>query len=169
MPLKLVLALLLSVVFARDCTGDIVHDVTSWNLTVFNAGPGDAIVGISAQDLHRRAVVPAGDSVTATTYAGGSIVISASPAADVVAQLKTRRDQLTAKLAAKPIDLVTSVEIYNQLIQVNAEIRAYESEQHGSVCTMELHMPVGGQEEDRPGFVWRATFDGSRFNLNCDN
>lgn len=160
MPLKLVLALLLVVVFQPVCAVGVLR----WQITVTNAGPGDAIVGISARDVKRRAVVPAGTSVTATSFAGGSVLIWASPAADVLAQMKARRDQIAAKLDAKPIDFAESIEIYNQLGQVNAEIRAYESEEHSSLCTYELAKNLDGKGI---GVSASASFDGSRFNLAC--
>jgi uncharacterized repeat protein (TIGR01451 family) len=168
MPLKLVLALLLVVaVVPEECgmtPADFGNMVVSYDITVTNVGPGDAIVGISATDVKRRAVVPAGTSVTATSYASGSLLISASPAADVLAQMKARRDQIAAKLDAKPIDSATSIEIYNQLGQVNAEIHAYESEQHRSLCTYELEPDGFGHGH---GVAASASFDGSRFNLAC--
>jgi hypothetical protein len=163
MPLKLVLALLLLVGLGERC--DIPWTaVVSWNITVTNAGPGDAIVGINGWDVHLRAVVPAGESATITSFTKGGVLISATPTAGVLAQMMARRDQIAAKLDAKPIDSAKSIEIYNQLGQVNAEIRAYESEQHSSVCTAELKPDLFGKGI---GVSARATFDGSRFNLTC--
>jgi hypothetical protein len=78
--------------------------------------------------------------------------------------MKGRRDQIAAKLQARPIDLATSIEIYHQLGQVNAEIHAYESEQHRSLCTYDLAPDGFGHGHD---VAARASFDGSRFNLAC--
>jgi len=164
MPLKLVLATLLALVFAKTCGFDNVG-IVSWDITVTNAGPGDAMVNISATDVWRRGVVPAGTSVTVTSLSGGSVLISASPAADVLAQMKARRDQIAAKLDAKPIDLAKSTEIYNQLEQVNAEIRAYESVEHLSLCTIQLIRDT--QDDDGIDVSATVSFDGSRFNLAC--
>jgi len=164
MPLKLVLALLLVVFPAKTCGLNGVG-FASWDITVTNAGPGDAMVGISGRDVNRRGVVPAGTSVSVTSLAGGSVLISASPAADVLAQMKARRDQIAAELDAKPIDLAKSIEIYKQLGQVNAEIRAYQGEEHGSQCTIELIRDT--QDDDGIDVSATVSFDGSRFNLAC--
>jgi hypothetical protein len=167
MPLKLVLALLLLVGLGEKRCDPIWDVVVSHDITVTNAGPGDAIVGISASDVKRRAVVPAGTSVTVTSHAGGSVLISTTPAAAVLAQMKARRDEIAAKLAAKPIDFATSIEIYNQMKQVNAEILAYSDSEHRSLCTIELQTDkVLGRGVNVSAI---ATFDGSRFNLNCEN
>ena len=164
MPLKLVLALLLLVGLGARC--DPLSDVVvSYDITVTNAGPGDAIVGISGRDVKRRAVVPAGTSVTAQSFAGGSVLISASPVAGVLAQMKFRRDQIAAELDAKPIDSAKSIEIYKQLGLVNADIRAYGGEQHGSQCTIELIRDT--QDDDGIEVSATASFDGLGFNLAC--
>jgi hypothetical protein len=166
MYLKLGLALL--VIFGgQQCHFDInnLDDlVVSYEITVVNSSTADAVVGIFGKDVKRRAIVTAGSGETATSFGGGSVLISVSPAQDVLAQMKARRDEVAAKLDAKPLDLAKSIGIYDQLNQINAQIRAYESEQHGSLCSVELKTDSKGKGMN---VSVTATYDGSRFVLAC--
>jgi hypothetical protein len=162
------LGLVLLVIFGgRQCdftVGNLGDLVVTYDITVVNSSAAPAIVGIYGGDVKRRAVVTAGTSVTATSFKGGSVLISVSPAEDVLAHMKARRDQIAAKVDAKPLDLSKSIEIYNQLNQVNAEIRSFESEQHGSLCTVALKTDSKGKGVN---VSFTATIEGSRFILAC--
>jgi hypothetical protein len=168
MMLKLGLALL--VIFGgRQCDidiGNLDELVVTNDITVTNAGPGvDAVVNISGKDVKRRAIVKAGASVTASSFGGGTVLIAVTLANDVVGPMKARRDALVAQLDAKPLDLAKTLEIYRQLENLNGEIRAWESERHGSLCTVELKKNSKGKGID---VSVTATFvDGTRFDLAC--
>lgn len=164
MILKVGLALLL-ILGGRSCdVGNLGNLIVTYGITVTNNGPTAAVVIISGKDLKRRAVVAANTSVTATSFAGGSLLISASPATDYLAVLKARRDEIAAKLNARPLDLSNTLQVYGQLQVVNSQILAYQDEQRSSLCSIELKTDSNGKGIDVSA---TTTFDGSRFNLAC--
>jgi hypothetical protein len=166
MILKVGLALLI-ILGGKSCNidfGNLDELVVTYDITVANQGPGPAIVAIYGKDVKRRAIVAAGTSVTATSFAGGSVLISVSPATDYLALLKARRDEIVANLNNKPLDLGKSLEVYRQLEVVNQQILSYQNEQHGSLCSVELKTDSKGKGVDVSA---TTTFADSRFTLAC--
>jgi hypothetical protein len=170
MHLKALLLLLLTISLAApkscDISGGNLGDLVAiYDITVTNGGPQDALLYIAGKDVRRRAIVPPGGSVQATSFVGGSILVGASPGADVVAALKKHRDAISAKLDVKPLDLSATIAIYDELQKISQEIRFYESGQHGSLCTFDLRPDAAtGKGTNGTG---TATLDGDRWVLAC--
>jgi hypothetical protein len=166
--LLLLLVLTLSLAAPKGCdisAGNLGDFVATYEITVTNGGPDDALLYVAGKDVQRRAIVPPGGSVHQTSFVGGSILVGASPGVDVVAAMTKRRDAISAKLDVKPLDLAASTAIYNELEQLSREIQFYESGQHGSQCTFDLKPdPTSGKGVNATA---TATLDGDRWVLAC--
>jgi hypothetical protein len=166
--LLLLLVLTVSLAAAKGCdisAGNVGDFIVTYEITVTNGGPDDALLFLSGKDLQRRAIVRPGGSMHATSYVGGSILVGASPGVDVIAALNKRHDAISAKLDVKPLDLAASTAIYNELEQLSREIQFYESGQHGSQCTFDLKPdPTSGKGVNATA---TATLDGDRWVLAC--
>jgi hypothetical protein len=170
MHLKALLLLVLTISLAAPSSCDVSLDnlgdfVATYDITVTNSGTEAALLFIAGKDVKRRAIVRPGGSLHATSFVGGSILVGASPAVDVVTALKKRRDAIRAKLDVKPLDLAGSLAIYNELQAISQEIMFYERGQHGSLCSFDLRPDATtGKGTNGSG---TATLDGDRWVLAC--
>lgn len=152
---------------ADDCTidlGNLEDLVVTYDVSVTNNGPDNALVLMIGKDIRRRALVPPGGTVTATSFAGGDMLLSVSPTTEYIDALKQRRDAVIAKLSAKPLDLAASLSITNELSILGSTIRDYESRGHGSLCSVTLKPNDKGKGIDVHA---TTSFEQDKWTLAC--
>ena len=162
----ILLALSVVLLAPNDCniTLDNLADlVVTHKITVTNAGPEDAFVVIIASDVKSRTVLKPGGSTEATSFSAQSVLISAGPAHDYLADLKARRDAIIAKLKPNP-SLSESLTIYSELNRVNSLIRDYQARGHGSLCAAEFKVDAKGKGN---AVSVTLTLDGDKWNAAC--
>jgi hypothetical protein len=155
-------------VAAGDCNidiGNLGDFVVTHDVSVTNAGSEDASIWIIAGGTKRQGVIKPGGTLTATLFSGASVLISVHAAEDRLALLKAKRDAILAQLNVQPLTLAGSMEMYQQLNSVAAEIRAYEATGHGQLCAVDLKTDTKGRGND---VTATATELGGDFTLSCE-
>ncbi|MEA2678119.1 MAG: hypothetical protein QOJ81_2260 [Chloroflexota bacterium] len=165
--LKLLLVLSLVLLAPSDCTidvGNLGDFVVTHDVIVTNVGTEDASVWIIGGGTKRHGALKPGGTLAATLFSGASVLISVSPARDQLAELKAKRDAISAQLAQQPLSLAGSLEIYRQLDSISSAIRLYEQTGHGQLCAADLKTDSKGRGNDVTGSV---TQDGGDFKISC--
>jgi hypothetical protein len=151
--------LLSMVITAKDCDinlGNLDEFVVNYQVTVINSSAEPAAVWIAGNGVKRFGTLKQGGEMGVTAFQPGSVLVSVSPATDYLADLKLRREAVTARLNKKPFLMGDALAIYEELQIVNSQIQSYEASSHGSLCVHEF------KEQKSEKVAFTITLDGDK-------
>ena len=139
MRLALAVPLIFVVVFGdKSCDidlGDIGDFVVQYEIVVENKGPEEALISIGGADINAGAIVPAGGSVSANSYQGGTVTVVAQPSVDRRAELQSRKVDIETQLAARPLNLSQATLLSQELDAITAQLKQPPTSQAGACFT----------------------------------